>query len=404
MPRRRSQGGVGLALAGGGPGGAIYEIGALFALDEALDGLDLAHLSCYVGVSAGALLAACLANGMSPELLVRVLDQPVEGEEPFDPGIFFSPNYREFARRGLALPALFAQMIWSLTRRRSERTVLASVGRLSRALPTGLFDNEPIRRYLERVLARPGRTDDFRKLKTELVIVATDLAAGRPIRFGSPGRSQVPISLAVQASTAMPGLYPPVEIDGRNCVDGVLLKTVHASVALDYGVELLLCVNPIVPVDTTTGEEEGALAPGALYAGGLPLVLSQTFRTLVHSRLEIGLAGYVERYPDATVLLFEPPGDEYEMFFSNILTLSDRHRMCELAYAVTRDDLRQRADDLEPVLARHGVRLRRDLLDDRTRTLWGTLAERGAPPTDLARAAQLGAHRRSRKRARRTAS
>ncbi len=399
MPHGRVRGGVGLALAGGGPGGAIYEIGALFALDEALDGLDLARLSCYVGVSAGALLAACLANGMSPELLARVLDHPVEGEEPFDPGIFFSPNYREFARRGLALPALFAQMIWSLTRR-NDRTVLASVGRLTRALPTGLFDNEPIRQYLESVLARPGRTDDFRKLKAELVIVATDLASGRPIRFGSPGRSQVPISRAVQASTAMPGLYPPVEIDGRNCVDGVLLKTVHASVALDYGVELLLCVNPIVPVDTTTGEEEGTLVPGALFAGGLPMVLSQTFRTLVHSRLEIGLAGYGERYPDATVLLFEPPADEYEMFFSNILTLSDRHRVCELAYAITREDLRRRADELEPVLAKHGVRLRRDLLEDRRRTLWGTLAERGAQPTELARAAQLGARRRSRKRAR----
>ncbi|HEX6600597.1 MAG TPA: patatin-like phospholipase family protein [Gemmatimonadaceae bacterium] len=399
MPHRQSRGGVGLALAGGGPGGAIYEIGALFALDEALEGLDLARLSCYVGVSAGALLAACLANGMSPELLARVLDQPVEGEEPFDPGIFFSPNYREFARRGIALPALFAQMIWSLTRR-NDRTVLASVGRLTHALPTGLFDNEPIRQYLEHVLARPGRTDDFRKLGPELVIVATDLASGRPIRFGSPGRSQVPISRAVQASTAMPGLYPPVEIDGRNCVDGVLLKTVHASVALDYGVELLLCVNPIVPVDTTTGEADGTLSPGALYKGGLPLVLSQTFRTLVHSRLEIGLAGYVDRYPDATVLLFEPPADEYEMFFSNILTLSDRHRVCELAYAITREDLRCRADELEPVLARHGVRLRRDLLEDRRRTLWGTLAERGATPSELARKARVGARRRSRKRAR----
>jgi len=79
-----ARGGVGLALAGGGPGGAVYEIGALFALDETLEGLDLTRLACYVGVSAGALLAACLANGMSPELLARVLDQPVEGEEPLD--------------------------------------------------------------------------------------------------------------------------------------------------------------------------------------------------------------------------------------------------------------------------------------------------------------------------------
>ena len=43
----------------------------------------------------------------------------------------------------------------------------------------------------------------------------------------------MPIALAVQASTALPGLYPPVEIDGRFYVDGVLHKTVHASVAFE---------------------------------------------------------------------------------------------------------------------------------------------------------------------------
>ncbi|HSL82695.1 MAG TPA: patatin-like phospholipase family protein, partial [Thermoanaerobaculia bacterium] len=44
---------IGLALAGGGPEGAVYEIGALRALDEALEGLDLNRLDVYVGVSAG---------------------------------------------------------------------------------------------------------------------------------------------------------------------------------------------------------------------------------------------------------------------------------------------------------------------------------------------------------------
>ena len=42
---------IGLALAGGGPLGAIYEIGALCALDEVLDGLDFTQLNGYVGVS-----------------------------------------------------------------------------------------------------------------------------------------------------------------------------------------------------------------------------------------------------------------------------------------------------------------------------------------------------------------
>ena len=67
--------------------------------------------------------------------------------------------------------------------------------------------------------------------------------------FGSTGRDHVPISRAIQASSALPGLFPPVEIDGEHYVDGALNKTLHASVALDQGVGLLLCVNPLVPFD-----------------------------------------------------------------------------------------------------------------------------------------------------------
>ena len=51
-----------LALAGGGPLGAVYEIGVLMALSEALDGFDFNELDAYVGVSAGSFIAAGLAN------------------------------------------------------------------------------------------------------------------------------------------------------------------------------------------------------------------------------------------------------------------------------------------------------------------------------------------------------
>jgi predicted acylesterase/phospholipase RssA len=379
----------------------VYEIGALYALEEALEGLDLAALDCYVGVSAGALVAACLANRMSPDLLVRILDRRVPGEEPFDPKLFFVPNYREFMRRSVRLPSLVSQAMLYFGRKPFDRTIASAVSRTFRALPVGIFDNEPIRRYLQRVLSRPGRTDDFRELEPELVLVAADLESGRPIRFGAPERTHVPISRAVQASTALPGIYPPVKIDGRYCVDGVLLKTLHASVALEYGVELLLCVNPVVPVDTRSGEDRGVLEKGSLLAGGLPAVLSQTFRTLVHSRLEVGLAAYGSRYPNATVLLFEPDAEEYGMFFSNILSLSDRHRVCELAYAATRADLRRRARELEPALARFGIRYRHEVLDDEERTLWGTVG--ASRDTSMYPVADVPFRRRQRRRGGRAA-
>ncbi|MDH3841727.1 MAG: patatin-like phospholipase family protein, partial [Chromatiales bacterium] len=59
------RGKIGLAVAGGGPLGAIYELGTLHALDEALEGVDFTDLHAYVGVSSGAIIASSLANGIS---------------------------------------------------------------------------------------------------------------------------------------------------------------------------------------------------------------------------------------------------------------------------------------------------------------------------------------------------
>jgi hypothetical protein len=153
-------------------------------------------------------------------------------------------------------------------------------------------------------------------------------------------------------------------------VDGVLLRTLHASVALEQGVTLLLCVNPIVPVDLDRGIKRGIIKRGALVRRGLPAVIGQTFRTLIHSRLEVGMRRYDERYPDASVVLFEPDRDEYQMFFSSIFSLASRRQMAELAWIATRRDLRRRAKELEPVLRRHGMRLRTDVLQDVTSTIW----------------------------------
>jgi NTE family protein len=368
--RPTQRGRIGLALAGGGPEGAVYEIGALRALEEACEGLDVNALHTYVGVSAGAFIASALVNGITPSQLARALVKHEPGEHPFVPENFFTPAYRELARRGLMLPRLVTDALMQLTKRPGDQTLRESLTRLADALPAGIFDNEPIRRYLETIYSIKGRTNDFRELPHQLIVVATDLESGKAVRFGEPGHDHVPISRAVQASTAFPGLYPPVTIDGRPCADGVLLKTLHASVALDHGVGLLLCVNPLVPADTAAGIARGVLRPDALIRRGLPAVLSQTFRTLVHSRLEVGMAAYETRYPGADVLLFEPESDEYQMFFTRIFSFSSRRAVCQVAYAATRRELRRRRATMGPALARHGIRLRDDVLDDDARDLW----------------------------------
>ena len=360
---------IGLALAGGGPEGAVYEIGALRALDEALDGLDLNNLYIYVGLSAGAFICANLANDLTTAQMCRAIVSHEPGEHPFVPETFFTPALREIARSGQAVPRLLVESLWEWITHRRDLTLLESLTRLSQALPVGIFDNRPIRDYLQKIYNLKGRTDDFRRLGKRFLVVAADLDSGQAVRFGETGMDHIPISLAVAASSALPGLYSPVEIDGRHYVDGVLLKTLHASVALERGADLLICVNPIVPVDTLGTVEAGLMRRGKLLDRGLPSVLSQTLRTMIHSRLEVGMAAYETRYKGADVVLLEPHRDDYLMFFTNIFSFSERQAVCEHAYKAVRRDLLARYDTLAPLFARHGLTLRKDVLEEE-RSLW----------------------------------
>ena len=382
-------GSVGLALAGGGPEGAIYEIGVLRALDDALAGIDFNDVPVTVGVSSGAFVGASLANGITTAQMVRSVVGEEPGEHPFRPDLFLSPAFGEYVRRGLRVPGLVADAVVTalLHPRDSSGVVSTLVDRLGRALPVGVFDNAPLRAFLERTFARAGRTDDFRLLRNQLYVVATDLDSSESVVFGTEGWDGVPISQAVQASTALPGLYPPVEIDGRHYVDGVLNKTVHASVAFERGAGLVLCVNPIVPVDTARAVTAGAMRRGRLTDRGMPGVMSQTFRTLIHSRMGAGMASYRERYEGADLVLFEPRKDDYTMFFTNVFSFAARKEVVAHAYRSTLRQLRDHADEIGPVLERHGVTLREDVLARPAYDVWesvGLVAGRPLFPSTVA--------------------
>ena len=360
---------IGIALAGGGPLGGIYEVGACAALEEAIDGLDLTAADVYVGVSAGSFVAASLANGFEPRRLARML-LGSDGSQAFDPSLLLRPALREYLNRARAIPRLALQAAREYLGNPWRHGLFESFQRLSRAIPTGLFDGAGVDAVLRRQFSEVGRSNDFRRLKARLYVVATDLDSGQAVAFGGPGRDDVPISTAVQASAALPGLFPPVEIQGRHYVDGALIKTLHASVALRDGVDLLLCVNPLVPFDAQLAEQHGA-GHRQLSEGGLPVVLAQTFRAIIRSRMRVGMDRYQHQFKHADVLLFEPAQDDEAMFFANLFSYRDRARLCEHAYQRTREHLYQRRDELAPVLARHGLQLNLEVLRDRTRTLLG---------------------------------
>ncbi|MCX7150180.1 MAG: patatin-like phospholipase family protein [Rhodocyclales bacterium] len=364
-----------LALAGGGPLGAIYEIGTVMALSEALDGFDFNDLDAYVGVSAGGFIAAGLANGLSPAYMYRMFIDSESAEVPFEPEMLLKPAFGEYAQRAATVPALLLESLREYLRSPLRQDLAASFQRLSQAIPTGVFNNAGIKDFLTRLFSLPGLTNDFRQLKRQLFLIATDLDSGGSVAFGSKGYDHIPIATAVQASSALPGLFPPVEIDGHWFVDGALKKTLHASVALKEGAQLVICINPLVPFDARHASHEKHLRQRKLVDGGLPVVLAQTFRAIIHSRMETGLAKYDIQYKDADVILFEPSRDDADMFFTNMFSYSDRKRLSEQAYRKTREELLRRYDELAPKLARHGVSINRSVLADPCRSLTRRMAQ-----------------------------
>ncbi|MEZ5727210.1 MAG: patatin-like phospholipase family protein [Burkholderiaceae bacterium] len=332
---------IGLALAGGGFLGVAWEIGALVAIEESISGLDLTRMDVYVGVSAGAFIASALANGISSRRLARIFVE-AEAEGPsFDPAGVLRPDLPEFARairhlRGLTRAAVgrgFEDLGAGLSS--AGWRTLQRAGSL---LPNGIYDAEPFRSHLAALFGAAGRTDDFRQLRACLRVVATDIDSAETVAFGEPGHDDMPISRAVIASSAVPGLFKPVTIHGRQYVDGALNKTMHASVALREGAGLVICANPLVPYSSHEPRAR------RVSSAGLPALLSQSVRTAIHSRMTVGMERYAHTHPGADIVLFEPHHDDPDIFFTNMFSVSARRRLCEHAYQRTRADLISRAD------------------------------------------------------------
>ncbi len=383
QPRRPR---IALSLAGGGPLGAIYEIGALCALQEALDGIDFTHLDHYVGVSAGSFIAASLANGMSPQdLCESFIDNELQGNDSgqhsdrFDPAWLMRPAFGEFARRAIMLPGLLVSAASRVTFER--KSLLSALELLGPALPTGVFSSAEVNERMAKIFSQPGRSNDFRTLQkmrgSRLTLIATNLDSGESAPFGAPGWDHVPISQAVQASSALPGLFPPIEIGDHYFVDGALKKTLHASVALDEGMDLVICLNPLVPFDALNARpavmqrglpKERQRIP-RISDGGLPAVLSQTFRSMIHSRLEMGMKAYERQYPQTDIVLIEPDQRDPEMYLANTFSYSQRASLAEHAYQQTRYLLRTRRSSLTAKFEKHGISVNEEILSDPKRHL-----------------------------------
>ena len=357
--RRRSK--TALVLGGGGFTGGVYEIGALRALDLLSVNRTVNQFDVYVGTSAGSFVAAMTANGVTPEEMMRVVNQQVP--TPFrdvDVGTLLRPNLFEFAWRGLRLPLQAAGLLRQVAGQLGQISAMDIVLGLAEALPSGVYSTNGIERYVRQVLSDPDRADDFRLLESELYLVATDLDTCERIIFGAEDWDDVPISSAVAASTALPMVYKPVEIKGRELVDGGIVSTTNIDIAVEAGAKLLVVVNPLVPfvnefdkrIPTLFGSRVRRVSDM-----GFPQIGYQTFKLLAYQRLHEIAKQWEQKYPGVDIVLIEPEPNDELMFQTSIMNFSSRVDIARHGFQSVTLKLAEDYEHFREICERHGIEI-----------------------------------------------
>lgn len=230
--------------------GGMYEVGVLAALEEHLLGRARRDFDVYVGCSAGAVVASVLANGVRASELYRILDEDLADPLNFRATAVYAGNSfrRAFAQ--------LARFVWAVGKNASSarrRSIPDMLAHAEGDFPAGFFTAEQLERYMSLAFASRGLTDSFPDLERTLRIPAVDLGRATRAVFGRRELAGVPISKAVAASSAIPGFFEPVTIDGRDYVDGGVGYSGHADLVVEAGADLVIVVNPLVP----TRDEEG---------------------------------------------------------------------------------------------------------------------------------------------------
>ena len=359
-PRRKKPSKTALVLGGGGFTGGVYEIGALRALDLLAVNSTVNNFDVYVGTSAGSFVGGMLANGVTPDEMMQVLNARVPSDlEDLDLNRALKPNYMGFLGKAVSLPLRTLELLRQLARIGELSAIDIGVG-LAEALPTGLYSGSGLADYVEEALTESGRVNDFRMLEPELYLTATDLDTCERIVFGEKGWDDVPISKAIQCSTCLPIVYKPVDLKGRQLVDGGIRSTTNVDIAVEKGAKFIVVVNPLVPfvndfsktIPTVTGSRVRRVSDM-----GLPAIANQTFRLIAHQRLHQAVGMWQEKYPGVDIVLIEPEPNDELMFGTPIMDYSRRLQIARHGFESVTATLAKDYDRYKDLAERHGLEI-----------------------------------------------
>jgi predicted acylesterase/phospholipase RssA len=344
---------VALCLPGGGLTGALYQVGALAAVEDAALAPEYA---LYVGSSSGATVAAALAGGIGVTRIYRALVDPADNFFPLERRHLLHLDLDEWRRALVTGGVALRHALARITTRRgpgepAPAFVLEQLDRLNDSLPAGLFKLDRYERLLAQFFLRRGVPNAFFAMPKPLRVATHELDTGARTVFGSEGNEAAPVSLACAASLALPMFFSPVRIGDRHYLEGGLGAVAHLDVAERAGADVALVVNPLVPL---AAPDAGAIPTGhglgqSVRDKGLLWVSNQAMRIGAHARL----VEEIERtrsHGKMRVVVLEPAPADVLLFLHNPVNFDARRAILEHAYRTTRARL-SRADALEAELA-----------------------------------------------------
>ncbi len=232
-----------LVLGGGGVLGAAWMVGALCALEE-VRGVDVGDMDVIVGTSAGSVIGALLAAGVTPQQLRAHQDG-----EPITEGPLAGYSWDYESATGGPRPSMprlrgpGSLKLLGASLRQGFRLPPTAV--LSAFLPVGTGSLDRVGHLIDAITPM----DEWSPHR-DLRIVAMDYDEGRRTVFGDSQAPPASLSQAVMASCAIPGWFEPVIIDGRPYVDGGAWSATSVDVLVDDAVDEVFVVAPMVSFST----------------------------------------------------------------------------------------------------------------------------------------------------------
>lgn len=314
IPQLTKQTGTALVLSGGATKAFYFHLGVLKVFQQE-------EITSIVGTSAGAVMGGFIASGATVDSLLVSLHQRKVYMPKFEKWVktltstmLFRPRYVDLTIQSVYTSFRTLEFLLSLPWLAHRDIVAEAIDRFIRSQTkvSGFFDAVALENLFKSMLP----SADFSDMDVDLYVIATALDEAKRGIFNSRYAfeteldifmNDVPIHKAVRASSAIPGMFEPVLINGRYYVDGEIRRTLSADVGVQLADRVVIS-HPYQPLELGAGRSVRDM--------GWVNILKQSGMILFRERINVWKRLYAKEFPEKRILWIEPDPEDMDFFLA----------------------------------------------------------------------------------------